>query len=129
MVGHPVVGVVLCQSGALEHGERVLAPLLKFGPLAITTVQAMPYTAVQQLIDEANPEGMQDYWSGNSLAELPDEAVDVLTGLATQPVSPLTQIILVAGGGAIARACSRGLRRSGIPTNLFRHNQNIALAG
>jgi FAD/FMN-containing dehydrogenase len=34
---------------------------------------------------------------------LPDEAVDVLASRATQPVSPLTQIIVVPGGGAIAR--------------------------
>ena len=101
--GHPVVGVVVCYAGSVEEGQSVLAPLLEFGPPAISMVQPMPYVAVQQLLDPANPPGMQNYWSGDFLAELPDEAVDTLVGIATRPVSPLTQIILVAGGGAISR--------------------------
>jgi len=66
-------------------------------------VQPMPYVAVQQMLDNANPSGMNNYWSGDFLAELPDEAIDVLVAKATAPVSPLTQILLVAGGGAISR--------------------------
>jgi FAD/FMN-containing dehydrogenase len=46
---------------------------------------------------------MQNYWSADFLAEVPDEAVDVLVEHATKPVSPLSQIILVPMGGAIAR--------------------------
>ncbi len=101
--GQPVVGIVLCYAGDPEEGERVLAPLMNFGPPGVAMVQRMPYTAVQQLLEPANPPAMQNYWSGDFLAELPDEAVDVLSSLATQPVSPLTQIILVPGGGAISR--------------------------
>ena len=63
----------------------------------------MPYVAVQQLLDPPNPKGMQNYWTADFFAELPDEAVDTLVGIATKPVSPMTQIILVPGGGAIAR--------------------------
>jgi FAD/FMN-containing dehydrogenase len=66
-------------------------------------VQPMPYVAVQQLLDPANQKGMQNYWTGDFYDELPDEAVDVLVDKATKPVSPLTQIIVVAGGGAISR--------------------------
>ncbi len=101
--GQPVVGVIVCYAGPVEQGQDVLAPLLEFGPPAVNMVQPMPYTAVQQMTDEGSPDGMQNYWTGDFLAELPDEAVDALTGLATRPVSPLTQIILMAGGGAIAR--------------------------
>jgi hypothetical protein len=101
--GQPIVGVIVCYAGPVEQGHDVLAPLLQFGPPAVNMVQPMPYTAVQQMTDEGSPDGMQNYWTGDFLAELPDEAVDALTGLATRPVSPLTQIILMAGGGAIAR--------------------------
>lgn len=101
--GQPIVGVIVCYAGPVEQGQEVLAPLLEFGPPAINMVQPMPYTALQQMTDEGSPEGMQNYWTGDFLTELPDEAVDALTGLATRPVSPLTQIILMAGGGAIAR--------------------------
>jgi hypothetical protein len=66
-------------------------------------VQAMPYVAVQQLLDAPNPKGLQNYWTADFFAELPDDAVDTLVDRATKPVSPMTQIILVPGGGAVAR--------------------------
>jgi FAD/FMN-containing dehydrogenase len=101
--GKPVVGVVVCWSGAIEEGRSVLDPFLAAAPPAIDLVQPMPYTAVQQLLDPANPKGMQNYWTGDFFESLPDDAIDTLTSLATAPASPMTQIILVAGGGAIAR--------------------------
>lgn len=100
--GQPVVGVVVLYAGDPAEGERVLQPLRDFGPPGMDMVQPMPYVAVQQLLDPANPHGMHNYWSGDFLAELPDEAVDVLVERATKPVSPLSQMILIAGGGAIA---------------------------
>ncbi|MEA2399211.1 MAG: hypothetical protein QOK25_2767 [Thermoleophilaceae bacterium] len=101
--GKPVIGVVVCYAGPVEEGQEVMRPLLEFGPPALAMVQPMPYVAVQQLLDPPNQKGMQNYWTADFLAELPDEAVDVLVEHATHPVSPLTQIILVPGGGAIAR--------------------------
>jgi len=101
--GQPVIGVVLCYSGDPEQGAEVLAPLLEFGPPAVAMVQPMPYVAVQQLLDPGNQEGRFNYWTGDFYEELPDAAIHTLVAKATQPVSPLTQIILIAGGGAIAR--------------------------
>jgi FAD/FMN-containing dehydrogenase len=101
--GKPVVGVVVCYSGPPEEGEEVMRPLREFGPPALDMVQPMPYTAVQQLLDPPNVKGMQNYWTADFLADLPDEAVDVLVGHATNPVSPMSQVILVPGGGAVAR--------------------------
>ena len=80
-----------------------MRPLREFGPPAIDLLGPMPYVAVQQLLDPANQKGMQNYWTADFLAELPDEAVDVLVEHGTAPVSPLTQIILIPGGGAVAR--------------------------
>jgi len=101
--GQPAVGIVLCYAGDIEAGNEVLRPLVEFGPPAANLVQPMPYVAVQRLLDPGNPKGLQTYWTADFLAELPDEAVDVLVEHATQPVSPLTQIIVLPGGGAIAR--------------------------
>ena len=101
--GQPVIGIVLCYAGSVEEGEKVLRPLREFGPPGLDMVQAMPYVAVQQLLDAPNPKGMQNYWTGDFFGELPDKAVDVLVEQATKPVSPMTQLILIAGGGAVAR--------------------------
>jgi FAD/FMN-containing dehydrogenase len=101
--GHPVIGVVVSYAGDVEEGERVLAPLREFGPPAIDLVEPMPYLALQSLIEPANPHGMQNYWTADFYDSLPDEAIEVLVAGATDPVSPLTQILVVPGGGAISR--------------------------
>jgi FAD/FMN-containing dehydrogenase len=100
--GMPAVGVILLYAGDPDEGRRVLEPLTSFGPPAVDLVQPMPYTAIQQLLDHPNPKGMHNYWSGDFLTDFPDEAIDVYVSHAQPPVSPLTQIIIVAGGGAIA---------------------------
>jgi FAD/FMN-containing dehydrogenase len=101
--GRPVVGVFVCYAGDPATGAEVMAPLLGYGPPAVSMVQPMPYVAVQRLLDEGNPKGMRNYWTADFLAELADETVDTLVSHATAPCSPLSQVILVAGGGAIAR--------------------------
>jgi FAD/FMN-containing dehydrogenase len=100
--GKPVIGIICCYAGAAADGPAAYAPLLALEP-AVAMVQPMPYVALQQLIEPGNQKGMLNYWTGDFYAELPDEAVDMLVDIATRPVSPMTQIILIPGGGAIAR--------------------------
>lgn len=118
--GQPCVGVVIAYAGDPAEAPGVLAPLLEFGPPAANLCQPMPYVAVQQLLDPPNQKGMHNYWTGDFLAEFPDEAVQAWVGHGFPPVSPLTQLIIVAGGGAIARvdddATAFGNRKS--PFNL-----------
>ncbi len=101
--GQPVIGVVCLYGGPADDGPAAFQALREFGPPGIDLLGPMPYVAVQQLLDGAAPKGMQNYWSADFLAELPDKAVDVLVEHATAPVSPLTQVILVPGGGALSR--------------------------
>jgi FAD/FMN-containing dehydrogenase len=101
--GQPVVAVFVCYAGDPATGAEVMAPLLEYGPPAVNMVQPMPYVALQRLLDEGNQKGMRNYWTADFLAELNDEAVDTLVSHATAPRSPLSQVILVAGGGAVAR--------------------------
>jgi len=100
--GMPAVAVIVLYAGDPDVGRRVLEPLTSYGPPAADLVQPMPYAAVQQLLDPPNPAGMHNYWSGDFLAEFPDEAVDTFVAHTQPPVSPLTQIIVVAAGGAIS---------------------------
>ena len=66
-------------------------------------VQPMPYVAVQQMIDAPNPPGRLNYWNADFYSELPDEAIDTFVARATKPVSPFSQVLVMPGGGAIAR--------------------------
>jgi FAD/FMN-containing dehydrogenase len=101
--GKPTLAVVPFYVGDPAEGQRALAPLLEYGPPAANLVQPMPYTAMQQLIDPANPKGQLNYWKADFYDSLPDEAVDTLAEIAARPVSPQTQILVFAGGGAASR--------------------------
>ena len=118
--GKPVIGVVVCCTGPVEEAEELMRPLREFGPPALDIVQPMPYVAVQQLLEPSNQKGMQNYWTADFLDELPDEAVDALVGLATKPVSPLGQVILIPGGGAVADVADDAMAfgQRGAPWNI-----------
>ena len=101
--GQPAIGIIVCYNGDIAEGQAVLAPLFASQPPAANLVQPMPYLALQQMIDAANPRGMRNYWSAAFYGELPEEALATLCAAATRPASPMSQIVFVRGGGAIAR--------------------------
>jgi FAD binding domain/Berberine and berberine like len=101
--GQPVVSVAACYAGPVEEGEEVLRDLRDFGPPAVDLVEPMPYVALQQLMDADFPAGMRNYWTGDFLTGLPDEAIDVMCRFHRSKPSPLTEIITLPGGGATAR--------------------------
>jgi FAD/FMN-containing dehydrogenase len=101
--GRPVVAIIACYAGDPKEGARVLAPLREYGPPAADLMQRMPYTALQQLVDDANRPGLRNQWGGEFLIELSDPAIDVFcTAHATAP-SPHTQLLIIPGGGQVAR--------------------------
>jgi FAD/FMN-containing dehydrogenase len=101
--GQPVVGVVVLYAGDPAEGEEVFRPLREFGPPGLDMVQPMPYVAVQQMIDAPNPPGRLNYWNADFYSELPNEAIDTFVARATKPVSPFSQVLVMPGGGAVAR--------------------------
>jgi hypothetical protein len=58
---------------------------------------------VQRLLDDECPAGLRNHWTADYFEELPDQAVDLLVGLATRPASARTQVMVLPGGGAVAR--------------------------
>ena len=101
--GQPVIGVVLCYAGPLEAAEAALAPLRAFGPPALDAVAPMPYVDLQQLVDADYPAGLRNYWTGDFLSGLPDEAIEVLCRFHLTKPSPQTEILVFPGGGATTR--------------------------
>jgi FAD/FMN-containing dehydrogenase len=55
------------------------------------------------MIDGSVGSGMYNHWGGDFLADLPDDAIDVLCSASSAAPSPLTQILVLPGGGQIAR--------------------------
>jgi len=118
--GHPVVGLIVCYAGSVGDGEEVLRPLREFGPPALDMVGPMPYVAVQQLLDASYPHGRRNYWTGDFITGLPDEAIDILCRFHLSVPSPHTEILLLPGGGAASRVPdgTMAVSERGAPFNL-----------
>ena len=98
-----MVGVIVCYSGALEEGERLLRPLREFKPLIVDQVSRCEYAVVQGLAEAVNPRGMRNYWKSNSLCDLTDELINLVVDRYGEVPSPYTHIVFEHLGGAIAR--------------------------
>jgi FAD/FMN-containing dehydrogenase len=99
----PAVGVIVCWTGSPEEGERVVAPIRNVMKPVVDVVQAMPYTALQSMLDEGGPKGIRGYMKAEFLEDLDDELIDKLVEHGGKRPGPLVQILLEPMGGAISR--------------------------
>jgi FAD/FMN-containing dehydrogenase len=102
LVGEPILGILVAAFADLDRAERLVEPLRALGPTA-DAVAPMPYTALQSMIDDGNPHGMQNLWKAGFIEDLTDGAVrDVIEHGAGIP-SPLSVVLLQPLGGAYGR--------------------------
>jgi FAD/FMN-containing dehydrogenase len=101
--GQPAIGMIVVHAGPVEEAHEALRPLREFGPPSVEMVSAMPYVAVQRLIDPSYPSGLRNHWTGDFLTGLPDELIEVLCSFHLSKPSPLTNVLILPGGGAPAR--------------------------
>jgi len=103
--GTPVVGIVVCYSGPVAEGERILKPLRTLSPPLLDQIGLIPYTAAQQLIDGFYPPGLQNYWKSSFLKEISDQAIDTMVAYCSKrPSSMCHGLIEHQLGGAVRRA-------------------------
>ena len=101
--GNQAVAIVLCYTGSMLEGERVVAPIREFGPPIVDMIRRMKYSEMNLLLDEAMPSGMQSYWKWHGIRELSDEAIDVIIDYAKEIPSPFSVILIDQLHGAAAR--------------------------
>lgn len=101
--GAPVAGIAVCHAGTVEEGERALRPLEALGKPVANVVARKPFAAHQQLFDASAPFGRQYYWKSDYFDDLPPAADDALIGHAQAMTSPLSSVLVMQQGGAIAR--------------------------
>lgn len=100
--GTPVLNLMQCYSGAdRDEGRRLLAELHEAAEPIGDGVAPMPYLEAQHFLDAAYEHGARNYWSTQNYTELPDEAIDTLTGLAAGLAAPESCIMISQLGGAI----------------------------
>ena len=101
--GQPALGIVFIYVGPIEDGEEAVRPLKAATSPLVDLVQAMPYAALQQMMDAGNPHGIREYFKVDWLRDLPDEAIDVIIEHGENLPAPFGQLIIAPMGGATAR--------------------------
>jgi FAD/FMN-containing dehydrogenase len=101
--GAEVIALIVDYNGPLEEGERALKPLREFGPPLADMVQPMPYPALQGMLDEGFPHGLQVYWRSDFLGGLENDFIDTVVEQANRATSPLSAVLIEQLGGAVAR--------------------------
>ena len=68
-------GIVWCHFGPADAAADALAPALEVAAPAFHGVQELPYPALQSAFDALYPPGLQWYWRGDFVREIPDAAI------------------------------------------------------
>ena len=101
--GPQAVAIICCWSGEEAEGLEVLAPIRVFGTPFADTIQPMPYSAMNSLIDQAVPPGFRYYWKESMLRELADGTIDTIVEYASRIISPRTALLIDQVHGAAHR--------------------------
>jgi hypothetical protein len=102
--GKKIVALVSCYNGAAEDGQKAVAPIRAALPAPIVDwVGPMPFPALQGMFDPLLPKGLQWYWKGAYVKELPDEAIDVHLECSAALPSELSVMHLYPMDGAVHR--------------------------
>jgi FAD/FMN-containing dehydrogenase len=102
--GQLAVGLAAMYVGDPAEGAGVLQPLKDLAP-EVDLIQPMPYTAFQAIIDPMAPKGLRNYWRGEYLRGLSDEAIETFVDHAPKVAAaaiPLSQIIIFRIGQGVA---------------------------
>ncbi|MCU1615227.1 MAG: linked oxidase domain protein [Frankiales bacterium] len=91
--GRPGYALLLVGFGPEAEHQQVTERIRSALPPLFDVVTPMPYTALQQLLDEANAWGFHGYDKSGYFAELTDEVIDVLVEHAPLKTSPLSVLL------------------------------------
>ncbi len=103
LVGKHVIAVAACYAGPVEDGERVLAPLKRFGNPVLDLCMPKPFLAHQAMFDPSFQRGWWYYVRSCDVGELTDDVIDIVAEHGRRITSPVTSIALWQMGGAVAR--------------------------
>jgi FAD/FMN-containing dehydrogenase len=102
--GTPVVAIVVGYIGPIAEGERLVAPVRKFGSPVADTIGPMSYVQLNTMLDAAFPYGgVQRYWKSSFLSQLGDDVLDILVDRAATMPSPMSMVGFFHVHGAATR--------------------------
>jgi FAD/FMN-containing dehydrogenase len=96
--------LVVSHNGSLAEGERAVNAVRAALPKPIIDwAQPMPYSAIQTLFDPLLPKGLQWYWKGDFVKDLPDAAVEAYIAHAGKLPTVLSGVHIYPVDGAVHR--------------------------
>ena len=101
--GNIVLALVPCYVGSLDEGERLVAPLRRFGTPVADTIAPMPYVAMQQMFDPAFPPGRLNYWKSALADHIADDVIEATVEYMQKVPSRHTAILFAELHGAYSR--------------------------
>lgn len=101
--GTEVVVLAIFYAGDIAEGEKLIAPLHRFGDAHGEHIGAQPYVQWQKAFDPLLMPGARNYWKSHNFTELRDEALDTMIRFAKRLPSPQCEIFI----GLIAGAANR----------------------
>lgn len=102
--GKKICALISCYSGPLENAEEAFKPVRQqLPPPILDGMGPMPFKALQSMFDPLLPPGLQWYWKGDFVKDLPDEAIDAHLEHAAKAPSQLSLMHLYPIDGAVHR--------------------------
>jgi hypothetical protein len=99
----PMCGVVWCHRGTQEESDADLAPALAFGPPAFEHIGPIPHPVLQSMFDGIAFAGMHNYWRGDFVSELSDDAIAVHVEHGARVPNPFSSMHLYPVDGVASR--------------------------
>jgi FAD/FMN-containing dehydrogenase len=105
--GKPMCALISCYNGSRDEGWKAMQPVRESLPEPLADwMSEMPFPAMQALFDGLFPKGLQWYWKGDFVKELPDEAIDLHIANASKAPSELSLMHLYPIDGAVHRVAA-----------------------
>lgn len=101
--GVPVIGLAICYNGPEEEGERAIKVIRDFDTPVAGAVGPMPYTALQTMLDEGFPSGLQVHWRSEFVKSMPDGLIEAAVSAFERVPSKLSALLFEQFGGAVSR--------------------------
>jgi FAD/FMN-containing dehydrogenase len=94
--------VLVAGFGSAEDHAALLEPIRAALPPLFEFVTPLPYTGLQQMLDESSPWGIHAYEKALQVDEMPDELIDTLAGYLPTKKSLMSFLPIFPIGGAYA---------------------------
>jgi FAD/FMN-containing dehydrogenase len=99
--GKLIVLVIVCHTGPVAEGEKLVGPIKSFGSPVGDVLQRRTYVSQQSLLDATQPDGRRYYWKSEYISGISREMVPKLIEHGRRVTSPHSMIAVFQLEGAL----------------------------